>query len=291
MPKLLEEGNAVEEQIDADMTAAEEASAFTRLAERPGSSPDLSDGGMVGAARLTPFVGGRPSQTGRANARRAWTWQGSETVLPLAWNPDGTVHDGARAYLQKRACICCRKAGFKAKAGQAPICPDCSRNNCPRCKAGTDRSTVNKLQNGKTVKGFIVPCFYLKKDDVPFQEKFYGDIPCMIHGCIRVGSMGFKTETDMRMHARSRHRVEYQVAIETASASKTDEVAELRAMVNALLLKSAGAIQAPAIQAPAPERIMAPAELRAAKDRERAKAYREKRAREARQAQEATAAG
>ena len=44
------------------------------------------------------------------------------------------------------------------------------------------------------------------------------------------------TEEDMRFHARSRHRMEYQAHMETLAAQKGDEVAELRQRLDALML-------------------------------------------------------
>src|SRR3990167_8957125 len=102
MVKLLEEtpDTVAEDALDAVMTEMEEREARARFAQTPpsrgGNDPDLSDGGVINGARLTPMNNGRPVEKGRAVARRAWTWNGSETVLPLAWNPDGTVHDGGR---------------------------------------------------------------------------------------------------------------------------------------------------------------------------------------------------
>ena len=41
------------------------------------------------------------------------------------------------------------------------------------------------------------------------------------------------------MHARSRHRMEYQAHVETLAASRVDEVAELRGRLDAMILAQA----------------------------------------------------
>ena len=252
MPQVLEELNLESDVLDAQMTEAEEAAAHASLAIPAGwaKDPDLSDGGQFGAVKLTPYVAGRPSEKGRPAARRAWSWTGAESLLPLAWNPDGTIHDGARRYLLKKACICCRKGGIKTAPGKVPVCPQCAKNNCGICRGGTDAVTVNQLKNGKSIKGWLVPNFYLRLADVPFPEHVYGTIDCFLEACQRRGAFGFKTDADMRMHATSRHRVEYRVHQDSLAASKTDEVAELRATGNALLLRLAGPQVAPVVQAP-----------------------------------------
>ncbi len=241
MVKLLE-ANQVDianEEVDAVMTADEEAIARQRFArtENPG---DLSDGGMVGGARLTPMQGGRKLERGRPAARMAWMWNGTESVLPLAWNPDGTVHDGARRYILKRHCRCCGLSGFRGMQ-----CPVCVKKQCTRCGGSTDPKKV-------------IPCFYLHKEDVPFPSRFYGSIPCFLTSCIRTGDRGFLTEEEMRMHARSRHRMEYQAYVETKTAARADQVEILQRRVDELLSRGlAGqstAVQA-APQTPAQERM------------------------------------
>ena len=144
-------------------------------------------------------------------------FDGTETMLPLAWDTDGRTHDNARKYLTKRHCLCCHSAGFRGVT-----CPVCIRNNCPKCL-------------GRPDKEVIIPCFYLRKDDVPFPVKFYGDIDCFLQFCTRKGGQGFKSQEDMRIHARSRHRMEYQAYMETLQADKADEVDKLREQVNLLL--------------------------------------------------------
>ncbi len=247
MVKLLE-ANQVDianEEVDAVMTADEEAIARQRFArtENPG---DLSDGGMVSGARIRPMQAngrlaerGKPAQ-GRPAARMAWMWNGTESVLPLAWNPDGTVHDGARRYLLKRHCLCCNESGFRGMQ-----CPVCAKKQCTRC-------------GGSTEPKKIIPCFYLHKKDVPFPSRFYGNISCFLPSCIRTGDRGFLTEEEMRMHARSRHRMEYQAYVETKTAARADQVEILQRRVDELLSRGlAGqstAVQA-APQTPAQERM------------------------------------
>lgn len=218
MVKLLkpEEVDAINEAVDIEMSAAEETEARGQFA-KTASPGDLSDGGNVNGARLTPMLGGKPQQKGRANARRAWMWNGTETVMPLAWNPDGTAHDGGRRYLLKRHCLCCGSGGFRGAR-----CLNCVKNNCSRCNGSSDRKK-------------IIPLNYLKKEDVPYPERFYGDIPCFLPFCIRRADRGFKTEEDMRMHARSRHRMEYQAHQETLNAAKADQVEVLQRRLDTLL--------------------------------------------------------
>lgn len=224
MVKLLEanEVDTENEAVDAVLTEAEEGIARRKFArtEQPG---DLSDGGMVNGAMLRPMqADGRLAERGKATqgrpaARRAWMWDGTETVLPLAYQPDGKSHDGARRYLLKRHCLCCNYGGFRGVQ-----CPNCVKNQCNRCGAST-------------VRAKIIPCFYLRQEDVPYPAKFYGSIPCFLSFCIRQGDRGFKTQEEMRMHARSRHRMEYQAYMETLAATRVDEITALRAQVDALM--------------------------------------------------------
>ena len=181
-------------------------------------TPDLSNGGMVNGVRVRPSRD-KTVRRGRAAARRAWMWNGTESLLPLAWDADGRVHDGARRYLRKRYCLCCATGGF-----QPPKCPRCSNieQPCTRCGGSTDRKK-------------IIPCFYLRLEDVPFPTNVYGSIPCFLPFCQRRGSMGFKSDEEMRLHARSRHRTEYQAHMDSVAANKVDEVTELRSRLDALM--------------------------------------------------------
>ncbi len=222
MVKLLEasEVDSMNEEVDATLTDAEETSARGRVA-RGDSAEDLADGGMVGGARITPMREGKKVGKGRANARLGWMWNGSETTLPLGWNPDGTMHNGARPYLLKRHCTCCNQSGFRGTQ-----CPNCVKNQCTRCGSSTDKKK-------------IIPNFYLKKENVPYPTKFYGIINCFLSTCIRRDDRGFRTQEEMRMHARSRHGMEYQAFMETQAAEKADEVTILRQRLDAMMLAQA----------------------------------------------------
>ena len=96
-----------------------------------------------------------------------------------------------------------------------------------------------KDDNGKVIRGWIIPCNYLRKADVPFQAKFYGDVDCFLESCPRRGGLGFKTPEDMRMHARGVHGVEYQIWQEVTAASRNDEVQTLKEQLNAIMLQMA----------------------------------------------------
>ena len=219
MVKVLEPNQVdeVNEQVDAVLTLDEE-----RIAARLGhydqsqAAPDLSDGGMVGGVRVRPNRDKNITQ-GRPAARRAWMWNGTESLLPLAWNPDGTVHDGGRRYLTKRHCICCHSGGFRGV-----FCPNCRKNNCDKCR-------------GSNVAKNIIPNFYLRKEDVPFPTRFFGSINCFLDMCPRRDSKGFLTEQDMRVHARSRHRMEYQAYTETIAEKRRDDMDVLKQQVADLL--------------------------------------------------------
>ena len=208
MPVLLEDSEIDLEGEALDVTMSE-ASEMLRAAPVP--VDDLRDGKR--GNRITK---------GRAVARRAWMWDGTETVLPIAWNPEGTKQDGGRSYMSKKHCLCCNAGGFRG------ACLKCIRNNCVGCRAGTDKSK-------------IIPNFYLSKEKVPFPQKFYGAINCFQVSCPRKNGMGFKTDEDMRMHARTKHRMEYASRQEALAAIKADETTDLRRRVDeltTLLLKN-----------------------------------------------------
>ena len=220
MPRLLEhfEVDQDAEELDILMTADEEAGERAKLVI-PKTAGDLSDGGKVGGMTLYPMQNGQRVAKGRAAARRAWMWDGTETTLLLAWNPEGTRSDRGRRYLSKRHCLCCGLSGFR---GQCPPCSGMGNNGiCERCRGSTDKSK-------------IIPNFYLTKEEVPFQQKFYGDVDCFIPTCSRRSGAGFKTEEDMRMHARSRHRMEYITRQEILAERKGSETDELRRRVDEL---------------------------------------------------------
>lgn len=229
MPQVLAETeiDPIADQVDAALTAEEEEAAARRFA-RPERVGDLSDGGMVGGVKMTPMRDGRKQEKGRPAARRGWMWNGTESLLPLAWNPDGTIHDGARRYLLKRHCLCCHTGGFRGQQ-----CPNCVQSNCEQCEGSTDKTKVHRLGSGKVVQGWIIPNFYLRKEEVPFPARFYGSVDCFLEFCIRRGERGFLTEQDMRMHARTRHRMEYLAYQDGLAAARSDEIESLRRRLDA----------------------------------------------------------
>lgn len=190
---------------------------------------DLSNGGRVGDVRVIPYQGGKQQQTGRPTVINAWKHDGTPSTLPLAWNPEGTQHDAARRYRLKRHCDCCNYGGFTGRT-----CPMCIKNSCARCRASTDRNQ-RTLPNGQVVQGFIIPAYYLRKEDVPYQTHFYGNIDCFHRDCARRNGLGFQSEAEMVMHAQSRHRLEYAAYARVSEASKTSEVELLRTQVATLL--------------------------------------------------------
>jgi hypothetical protein len=189
------------EALDNIMTEAESDAATGSLHTTPMPVENLHDGKR-----------GNRVTMGRAVARRAWMWDGTPTLLPIAWNPEGTQQDGGRAYMNKRHCLCCGVSGFRGN------CLKCIKSNCVGCRAGTDRTK-------------LIRCYYLTKEAVPFPQKFYGPIDCFQSSCVRRNGMGFQTEEDMRMHARSKHRMEYASRQETLAEAKSDETIELRKQV------------------------------------------------------------
>mgnify|MGYP001587766769 FL=1 len=244
MPALLDEKQIdyLGEEVDVQLTAEEEAFETQRY-RSTGVAPDLADGGTVNGVRVRPNRD-RSITKGRAVARKAWMWNGTESVLPLAWDPEGKIHDGARRYLLKRHCLCCGVSGFRARQ-----CPACVKNECNLCGGSTDPKKV-------------IPCFYLRQSQVPFPSKVYGSINCFLASCIRSGARGFLTQEAMRMHARSRHRTEYQAHLETVAASRVDEVQTLREQVAILMQRQ---ISTSAIESPKKERTEAEKELAKAK--------------------------
>lgn len=217
MPRVLtdEELDPTTEALDQDLTADDER--ILREWQSPvGPVADLTDGGTVNGVNIYPTKNGRKEPRGRAAARRVWMWNGTESLIPLAWNPDGTIHDGGRRYLLKRHCLCCQASGFRGP------CLACVKKACGNCQGGSD-------------KKFNIPCFYLHKDEVPFPERFYGAVDCFLPLCIRRGKFGFKIEQDMRLHARFRHRMEYQVHIETLESQKASELEVVQRRLDALM--------------------------------------------------------
>lgn len=229
MPKVLDLETT--EGIEVEAEALEEES--WRLGPTDGVS-DLSDGGVVNGVRVRPARDKNVTK-GRPVAWRAWMANGTETLLPLAWDPEGLNHDSAARYFRKRLCLCCQYAGFKA-----PRCPACVKKDCSRCHGRADSKK-------------IIPCFYRRREDAPFAVLMYGSIPCFLGHCIRRGDRGFLTEVDMRLHARNRHKLEYQAYTESLAGSKTDEVADLRKRVDelvAIMLKAPVPVVATVEEAP-----------------------------------------
>lgn len=218
MPRFIKpEEEALEPDTTPEyMTEAEVQAAFAEINQRPENVGDLTDGGKFGIVDIYPTQEGKKVSRGRAVAYHAYMWNGSETVLPLAYTPGGRRHDGARHYLRKRKCLCCGDAGFEG------LCKRCVRNGCTRCKSGHDKSKN-------------IACFYLKIEDVPFPQNVYGDVDCFLPTCPRRGKFGFKTEQEMRIHATHRHSVQYQAHLQTEEAHKQSEVDRLQDQVNSLL--------------------------------------------------------
>ena len=160
MPSVLEanEIDQLDEEVEEVLSAEEEEYEAGRYASK-GDAPDLSDGGTVNGVRVRPSRDKRVTR-GRAIARKAWMWNGTESLLPLAWDPDGKIHDGAKRYFLKRYCLCCRFGGFKTRH-----CPMCIKNGCSHC----DHSTMPEK---------VIACFYRTKAAVPFPSKFYGSVDC-----------------------------------------------------------------------------------------------------------------
>ena len=171
----------------------------------------------VDGVRFTPMREGKKPQVGRPAARRAWSWNGVPTLLPLAYTPSGKTHDSARHYLRKRHCLCCNMSGFLS-----PSCPECINKDCPRCRGGTDRTKV-------------IAAFYLKHEAVPFPIHIYGVINCFLETCPRRGASGFVNRQEMVLHARFRHKAEYLGYLDQQATERADEVMGLRQQVEMLM--------------------------------------------------------
>ena len=211
MPKVLEIEASEELVLESD--AIEEES--WRVGPTDGA-PDLSDGGMVNGVKVRP-ARDRKVTKGRPAARRAYMANGTETLLPLNWDPEGLNQDYGANYFRKRLCLCCNRGGFKGWQ-----CPACVKNDCTRCGGSTDRKKV-------------IPCFYRRLEDAPLRSKVYGSINCFLDSCIRRNTLGFLTEVAMRLHARSRHKLEYQAYTESLAMNKADDVTELRKRLDDLM--------------------------------------------------------
>lgn len=202
---------------------------------------DLTDGGVVEGARIFPMENGKEAAFGRPAAWAGYMWDGTPTTMTLAWNPDGTMHDGARRYLLKRHCMCCGASGFRGK------CRVCSRSECTRCQAGNDRS--------KNIR-----CNYLWKHEVPYPREPETGFDCFLRSCSRRGDDGFGTEELMRTHARTKHRLEYAAYLETQQARRTSETDQLRnelATLRELVLRQSMA--QPIVAQPVVQPVSAPA--------------------------------
>ena len=224
MPLLLANAEMEDQEteaLDAVLDDAAVKAEMERFTQPSGEVGDLSHGGRVGGVNIYPNPtrgsDGRMVSTGRPNARLAWTWDGTETTLPLGWNPEGTEHNGARPHLAKRHCHCCGFNGFKINR-KIPGCPMCIRNNCRYCQGGSDRSK-------------IMACFYLRKSKVPYPKEKDRPVDCFLPSCVRRDGNGFKDEADMRLHGRTKHRQEYQSHIESQRSASDRELDQLRQQV------------------------------------------------------------
>ena len=238
MPRLLTEAelDPVSEQVDATLTAEEEKGIPWLNPDKGAAHGDLSTGGSVNGVKVTPYSGwgGTPLERGRPVGRRAWDVFGTESVLALKWNPDGDVHDGARSYLQKRHCTCCHFGGFRL-GPKLRGCPQCIKNNCARCVGGTVRAN-------------IIPQFYLRETDVPFPVKRYGSVDCFLPLCPRREGVGFKTQEEMILHARAKHRGEWEAHLQVAALGRVEEVTSMREEL-AFMRRRMEQLQAPQPQA------------------------------------------
>lgn len=234
MPKALIESeiDSIAEQIDADMAeSGEEAAIPKHRTVAEGHQGDLSDGGQVGSARLTvqgesgriPYdkKAGFTREPGRPTVRQVWMWNGTPSTIPLAYEPSGKSHDGGRRYLLKRHCTVCNFGGFKGAA-------------CPACrKEGREYSPS-------------VPLYYLKRSLVPEQQRFFGEVDCIVPTCVRRGRYGFLDDAQMRQHAMGKHRQEYRAYQDSQQNSQASEIAAMRAQIQALTTAALSRQAAPA---------------------------------------------
>jgi hypothetical protein len=230
MPLLLQDDPLADQEANALDDAAGDAEFETQLAQPLGDVGDLSAGGRAGAVNVHPNPSrnsnGRMATNARASARLAWMWDGTESTVPLAWNPEGTVHDGGRRYLTKKHCHCCGYSGFRYTP-KLRACPMCVKSGCQKCRGGADRSKV-------------IPNFYFRYADVPYPKDTSGAVDCFVASCVRRGGNGFKNVEAMLLHARSKHRGEYQARIEARQMAENTELQELRSQVAALTLAAVG---------------------------------------------------
>lgn len=255
-PKVMteQEVDPIAEAVDqALLETGEDAAIPKHKVDFSGSFGDLSDGGQVGSVRVVPKdasgnVDFKKREPGRPTVRRVWTWDGRESMIPLSYEPSGKRHDGGRKYLLKRHCTVCKETGF-----YGGVCPQCRKNGRPIAPP--------------------VQAFYLRKEQVPNQQVFFGTVDCFVPVCVRRGQYGFKTEVDMRQHAMSKHRQEYR-AYQDAAQNRTER--ELDALRQQMAALTTAALTAK-VQAPPPQSEPAPSmSPKAIKARE----YRAKKAKE-----------
>ena len=188
------------------------------------------------SSRRNGGTGGNRVTKGRGVARQAWRYDGTPSVIAVAWNPEGTRHDGGREYLKKKACRCCGDAGFKMAT-----CPKCIRNNCTQCNVGRDKTKVIRL-------------YYLRYDDVPYPKEVKTGVDCFLSTCIRKGVWGFPTLEAMLLHGRWKHRGEYASYREAEQMRKSTESDDLKKRVDELTSLLMNQRQAPSQLEPVAER-------------------------------------
>lgn len=226
MPKAMTDAeiDPIAEAIDQQMLeSGEDVTVAKHTVDLTGNFGDLSNGGMVGNARLTvqgesgriqfDREKGFKREPGRPNVRAVWMWDGRPSTIPLSYESSGKRHDGGRKYLQKRHCTVCKYTGFYGQV-------------CPQCRTAGRRLAPS------------VQAFYLKREEVPVKQKFFGDVDCIVATCVRRGEFGYLDEASMRQHAMSRHRQEYRAYQDAAQSRNDRELGELRTQLNALMVKT-----------------------------------------------------
>ena len=220
MPKAMTEKeiDPIAEEVDQQMMeTGEEVGIPDHKVDLSGQFGDLSDGGRVGRARITPVgESGRvifdkeKREPGRPTVRNVWRWDGAPSTIPLAYEPSGKRHDGGRKYLLKRYCTVCNYAGFYGQ-----VCPQCE-------KAGRDIAPP-------------LAAYYLKKEQVPKPQHFFGNVNCFVPVCVRHGKFAFLNEDQMREHAMSKHPREYRAHQDSQRSEADKELVSLRETVNILM--------------------------------------------------------
>ena len=220
MPKAMTdtEIDLIAEEVDQQMMdTGEEPNAPRHKVDLSGNFGDLSNGGTVGQARVIPvgdsgrvIFDKKLREAGRATVRNVWRWDGTPSTIPLAYEPSGKRHDGGRKYLLKRHCVICNYGGF-----YGPVCPQCRKD-------------------GREIAP-PAPLYYLKREQVPNPQRYFGDFDCFVPTCIRRGKYGFISEEQMREHAMSKHVREYRAHQDSQQAGSAREIASLRETVNMLV--------------------------------------------------------